>query len=368
MSENELIALLRLQKIPNIGDVKAKKLIEHCGSAAKVFKERPAALLGIEGIGTRTLACLHETSWLHAAFKELEFIKKAEIECLGFQKGAYPKGLKHCADGPILLFRKGNIDLVGRRIISVVGTRNITAYGRSFCEAFIEEVAPLEPVIVSGLAFGVDIAIQRAAMAQGLQTLSCFAHGLNRIYPKQHSGYAQRMCRHGGLLTEFWSSDLPEREHFLKRNRIIAGISEATVEVESAEKGGSLVTANLAHGYHRNVFAVPGRSTDTFSVGCNNLLKQQKAHVLTSAADLIYILGWKLADNKNISPQRTLFPELTETEQSIYSYLQFNGKQLLDNVAFGCSLPIFEVAATLLDLEMKGMVRPWPGKLFEIVS
>ena len=367
MSENELIALLRLQRIPNIGDVIAKKLLDRCGSAEAIFQEKRNNLLKIDGIGTFTIQNLYDKEHLEAAEEELEFAKKNDIETLCFLDADYPKHLKHCIDSPILLFKSGNIDLENRKIISVVGTRKITSYGQAFCEEFIAAIAPLDPVIVSGFAYGVDITIQRAAIEQGLQTIGCLAHGLNQTYPKVHKKYVAQVEKNGGFLTEFWSSSNPDRENFLKRNRIIAGVSEATIVVESAEKGGSLVTADIAHSYNRDVFAVPGRASDKYSVGCNNLIKQQKAQLLTSAAELVYLMGWQVDEQQKEPVQKQLFMELDETEQSIYSYLQLNGKQLLDTVALECKLPIFKVSATLLNMEMKGAIRPLPGKLFEAI-
>lgn len=367
MSESELIAALRLQRVPNIGDITAKKLISHCGSPSAVFGDKRQHLLKIEGIGPLTLKGLYDTVHIEEAEAEIAFIKKHGIEVHYFMDDAYPQYLKHCIDAPILLFAKGTIDLLGKKIISVVGTRNITSYGQAFCEALIEQLAPLDPIIVSGFAYGVDIAVQRAAMEKGLQTIGCLAHGLNQIYPKAHAKYVSAVERNGGFVTEFWSDSNPDRENFLKRNRIIAGMAEATVVIESAEKGGSLVTADIANSYNRDVFAVPGRSSDKFSVGCNNLIKQQKAHMLTSAADLVYMLGWKLEEKPTKQAQKQLFVELDDTEQAIYSFLQSNGKQLLDTVALECQLPIFKASSTLLNMEMKGVVRPLPGKLFEAI-
>ncbi|WP_421803715.1 DNA-processing protein DprA [Flagellimonas sp.] len=368
MTEPEIIAALRLQNIPNIGDVTAKKLIAHCGSPTAIFEDKPHHLLKIDGIGKVTLKGLHDAQYLEEAQQEIEFLSKENIEVSYFMDDTYPERLKHCLDGPILLFQRGNIDLKQQKIISVVGTRNVTSYGSSFAQQFIAELAPLNPIIVSGLAYGVDIKVQKAAMDHGLQTIACMAHGLNQIYPKAHAKYQSKIEANGGFMTEFWSTSQPNRENFLKRNRIIAGISEATIVIESAEKGGSLVTADLAHGYHREVFAVPGRATDKWSKGCNDLIKYQKAHLLTSAAELIYLLGWQIEEEKpEKTVQKKLFVELDETEQSIYSYLQLNGKQLLDTVALECKLPIFKVSSTLLNMEMKGVIRPLPGKLFEAV-
>lgn len=364
---DELLAILRLQHVPNIGDVSAKKLISHCGSAMAIFGDRQRNLLKIDGIGTHTLKHLFDTEHLEAAEAEYAYMLKNDITCTYFLDGAYPNYLKHCIDGPILLFQKGNIDLLQRKIISIVGTRNITSYGMAFCEQFIADVAPLDPIIVSGFAYGVDICVQREAIKQGLQTIGCLAHGLNQIYPKVHGKYQADVLKNGGFYTEFWSTSSPERENFLKRNRIIAGMSEATIVVESAERGGSLVTADIANSYNRDVFAVPGRTTDKYSIGCNNLIKQQKAHVLTSAADLIYLLDWEIEQKHDKIIQKQLFVDLDDTEQEIYTYLQNNGKQLLDSVALECKIPIFRASSTLLNMEMKGVIRPLPGKLFEAI-
>lgn len=368
MTTDELIAVLRLQHTPYIGDVTAKKLISHCGSATEVFKAKKGDLLRIEGIGSQVLSGLYDTEHQEAAEDEYAVIEKKGWEPIYFGDADYPAYLKHCIDSPVLLFREGKIDLRNRKIISVVGTRNITGYGQAFCDKFIEDLAPLDPIIVSGFAYGVDIAVQKAAIRHGLQTIGCLAHGLNQIYPKAHAQYVDDVKKNGGFLTEFWSTSHPDRENFLRRNRIIAGMSEATVVVESAERGGSLVTADIANSYNRDVFAVPGRANDKYSRGCNNLIKQQRAHMLTSAADLVYMLNWEV-DAQEVEPvvQKQLFVELDPTEQSIYAFLQKGGKQLLDSIALECQLPIFKVSSTLLNMEMKGVVRPLPGKLFEAI-
>lgn len=367
MVKDELIAVLRLQNIPNIGDVTAKKLISHCGSPTAVFLGKKENLLKISGIGTYTIRDLQNLEYLEAAEKEYDFIMKNKIAYSYFMDLDYPNYLKHCIDSPILLFKRGNINLKERKIISVVGTRNITSYGMAFCEKLIEDIAPLNPIIVSGFAYGVDICIQKLAIKHGLQTIGCLAHGLNQIYPKVHSKYVADIERNGGFYTEFWSTSKPERENFLKRNRVIAGMAEATIVVESAEKGGSLVTADIASGYDRDVFSVPGRAGDKYSIGCNNLIKQQKAHMITSAADLIYMLNWELEEKKKNVIQKELFVVLNDTEKSIHNYLLKEGKQLLDTIALECKLPIFKVSSTLLNMEMKGVIRPLPGKLFEAI-
>lgn len=367
MQDQELLALLRLQNIPKVGSVNAKKLLDRCGSATAVFEERKTALRKIDGIGEVVISALWDKQYLEEAEIELKFIQKQEIEVVGFLEDDYPHYLKHCIDGPILLFKSGDIDLKGRRVLSIVGTRNMTSYGQAFLEDFISQLSPLDPVIVSGFAYGVDIFAQRTALENKLQTIGCLAHGLNQIYPKVHKKYITQVEANGGFFTEFWSTSNPDRENFLKRNRIIAGMSEATIVIESAEKGGSLVTANIAHSYNRDVFAVPGRSSDKFSKGCNNLIKQQKAQMLTSAADLVYNLGWKLEEGKKVASQKQLFVELNDAEKMIYKFLQSNGKEQLDIIALECQMPIFQVSSTLLNMEMKGVIRPLPGKLFEVI-
>lgn len=368
MTDTELVHALALLKAEGVGDIIAKKLINHCGSAENVFKAKPSFLKKIDGIGEVLLKNLKNKSIFQKAISELEFIKANAIDVVFFTDTNYPERLKHCIDGPVLLFSSGNINWNTRKVISIVGTRQITSYGTEFCKKLIEDLAPLNPIIVSGFAYGVDIVAHQAAMDFGLQTVGVLAHGMNQIYPKTHKKYVAKMEQNGGFLTEFWSSSNPERENFVKRNRIVAGISEATIVIESAEKGGSLITATMANDYNRDVFAVPGRITDKLSQGCNNLIKTQRAHVLTSAADLVYILNWELNHQEAVKPiQKQLFVTLDYEEESIYTYLQKNGKQLLDVIALECDFPIYKLSSVLLNMELKGVIRPLPGKLFEAI-
>jgi DNA processing protein len=367
LSDNELLYTLALQRVPNLGDTSAKKLLLALGSAEAVFKEKKSNLLKIDGIGNLKLKDLNFAHFISDAERELNFIKQNELSYYYFTDPLYPNGLKHCLDGPILLFSRGNIDLQNKKLISIVGTRNATPHGIDFCEKLLEDLAPLQPVIISGFAYGIDICAQRKAMKLGLQTIGCLAHGLNQIYPKIHRKYCAQIEEHGGFLTEFWSDDPFERTNFLKRNRVIAGISEATIVIESGEKGGSLVTADIANSYNRDVFAVPGRPEDIMSRGCNDLLKSQQAQILTSAADLIYMMGWELNTSKEPARQVQLFVELSKEESVVIDYIKEQGKSLLDDIALGCGLPAFKAASLLLNLELKGMVRPLPGKLFEVI-
>lgn len=367
MPEKELLALLTLQRIPFLGDGSIKKLIQIFGSAVDVLLQKKADLLKIEGIGEFKIKSFWNEEHPAFAKAELEYIHSNNIQVVAYTDPAYPERLKHCIDSPVVLFQRGNFDLSNRRIVSVVGTRKVTTYGTSFIEKFIEEIAPFNPIIVSGFAYGVDIATHKACMDHGLQTIGIFAHGLNQVYPKSHSKYISTMEKNGGFFTDFWSSDAFVHTNFLRRNRIIAGLSEATIVIESAEKGGSLVTADFAVGYNRDVFAVPGRASDKLSLGCNNLIKQNKAHLCTSAADVAYILNWKLEEEAPKVIQKQLFVELTEDEKVIWRFLKEEGKEQLDLIALHCKFPTYKIASLLLQMEMKGVVRALPGKLFELV-
>lgn len=370
MTEQELFHLLALQQVEGVGDIISKKLINHCGSAEAVFNTKISKIATIDGVGSVLLQNLKDKTVFEKAEQELGFIKSNEINVAYFQDDNYPERLKHCIDGPVLLFTSGNIDLKNKKIISIVGTRQITSYGMEFCRKLIEDLVPLDPVIVSGFAYGVDIFAHQLALEHDLQTIGVVAHGLNQIYPKTHKKYVAKVEQNGGFMTEFWSSSNPDKENFVRRNRIVAGISEATIVIESAERGGSLITANIANDYNRDVFAVPGRTTDKYSQGCNNLIKTQKANLLTSAADLVYILNWEISsqtNNDNKTVQKQLFVTLEEDEQKVYDFLLKNGKELMDIIALRCDFPIYKISGMLLNMELKGVIRPLPGKLFEAI-
>lgn len=367
MNQSELFHLLALLQVEGVGDIMAKKLLTAFGSATAVFQAKSNQLRAIEGIGEVLVRKLKDKTIFEKAAAEVQFIEQEGIRVLYFANEDYPERLKHCIDGPVLLFGSGNFDFRNRKLISIVGTRQVTAYGTEFCKKLLEELALFNPIIVSGFAYGVDIVAHQTALEQQLQTVGVLAHGLNQIYPKSHKKYVGKMKQNGGFLTEFWSNSNPDKENFVKRNRIVAGMSEATIVIESAEKGGSLITANLANDYNRDVFAVPGRTTDKYSQGCNELIKTQRAQLITSAADLIYCLSWQLESEKAKTIQKQLFVSLDLEEQKIYDYLQQNGKQLIDIVALECDFPIFKISSILLNMELKGVIRPLPGKIFEAV-
>jgi DNA processing protein len=366
MNEQELFSLLALQKVELVGDVVAKKLLNYFESASDIFQAKANKLTSIDGIGSVLIKNLKDKSVFHKAEAELKFIQENEIDVHYFKEKSYPEKLKHCFDAPILMFSVGKINVQQSRIISIVGTRQVTSHGAEFCRNLIAEIAPLNPIIVSGFAYGVDIVAHQSAMEHNLQTIGVLAHGLNQIYPASHRKYCKKMEANGGFMTEFWSSSNPEKENFVKRNRIVAGMSEATIVIESAERGGSLITAMLANDYNRDVFAVPGRITDKFSLGCNNLIKTQKANLLTSAADLIYMLNWDIKESTK-GVQKQLFVDLLADEQIVYDYLLQKGKELMDTIALDCGFPIYILSGMLLNMELKGVIRPLPGKLFEAI-
>lgn len=366
MKENELIALLRLQRLPHIGDISAKKLLQKFGSAENLFQTKKSDLLQIDGFGETRVRKFYQKSYLEEAKKELEFLYKHKIKISYFQDRSYPELLKQCIDGPILLFQQGNINLNNKPTLSIVGTRKATNQGKHFCEELIKKLAPLNPVIISGFAYGIDITAHKTALKNNLQTIGCLAHNLTQTYPKQHAKYRSEVEDNGGFMTDFWSQDKFDRKNFLRRNRIIAGLSEATLVIESGSKGGSLVTTDIAQSYNREVFAVPGRPTDKMSIGCNNLIKSQKAQAITSAEDIIYFLNWDL-ETQESKPQPQLFVELNPVEEKILSAIKELGKSELDDIAFKSNMPSYKVASHLLNLELNNLIRTLPGKQYEAV-
>jgi DNA processing protein len=367
LNEKELPYLLALQKIKGIGTINAKKLIAHTGSASAIFSEKKSTLKKINGIGDFIIQNLHDKEVLSLAQKESEYILGNKLSYTFFTEKNYPEQLKHCIDAPLVLFMDGKINLENHPVVSIVGTRNMTHYGQSFLEKLMEDIAPYNPVIVSGFAYGVDITAHKYAMKNKLQTVAVMAHGLDHVYPKTHKKHVREVVENGGFITEFWHDEPPVRENFLQRNRIIAGLSDATIIVESAAKGGSLVTAEIANSYNRDVFAVPGRTTDVFSQGCNNLIRTNKAQLLNSASDLIYFLNWDQSKQKDKKIQPELFIDLQGEEKKLYEYLKENGKMALDELSLELKIPIYKLSGTLLDMELRGLIRPLPGKQFEII-
>lgn len=363
-----LLYYIALTSIPNIGNVTAKKLIAYCGNAEQVFSERLSALEKIPGIGSVYAKSIlqHKEDALKTAEDELIFIDKNDITALTVFDADYPKRLVQCEDGPLVIYSKGNMNLNSTKIISIVGTRNATDYGKDFCEKLMEDLAPHQALIVSGLAFGVDVCAHKAAVKNNIPTVGVVAHGLDKLYPSQHKGLANQMLDNGGLLSEFKSGTNPDRENFPKRNRIIAGLADATIVIESSKKGGSLITAELANSYNRDVFALPGRVNDAYSEGCNALIKQNKAHLLQSVKDLEYLMNWELKESKN-NLQAQLFVELTPDEKVLFGLLQQQDKMPIDSLALTSQFSMSKTAALLLEMEFKNVVKSLPGKMYKVL-
>jgi DNA processing protein len=371
MTDNEILGWLRLQRIPGVGPANGLKLIRHFGEVQIVFSQSLSDLQQVQGIGPIMAGRLLNPKFLREAENQYLKIQNEDVRCLPLLDTAYPELLRQCVDAPLVLFQRGPMVFSGRNLLSVVGTRSMTDYGRGFCEKLVEGLAPYNPIIVSGLAYGIDIYAQRAALFCGLQTVSCLGHGLDIIYPGRHIKYIPEILEQGALLSEFWLGTLPEPMNFVRRNRIIAGLSPATLVIESGSKGGSLITADLAFGYDREVFAVPGRTTDPFSSGCNLLIRQQKAQLLHSPEQLAEALDWTLeSQNATVSSKkihRRTRADLNEEETLIIEFLSVQGIQFLDEIAFACGLSVRETAALLFQMEMKEIIRPHPGKRFEVL-
>lgn len=361
-----LIYQIGITLIPGVGDINGKKLISYCGSAEAVFKEKKKALLKIPGIGESTVTAILTQNVLDRSEEEISFIEKYKITPLFFTSKTYPQRLKHCVDSPLMLYYKGNADLNSGKIISIVGTRRASDYGKEICNKIIEDLAALNIIVVSGLAYGIDSKAHQAALNYNLETVGVLAHGLDRIYPYSNRALAEKMIYSGGLITDFMSRTNPDRENFPKRNRIIAGMSDALVVIETAMKGGALITANIANSYNRDVFAVPGKLTDKYSEGCNFLIKTNKAALIQSARDIQYIMGWEPKEVKS-SRQQKLFEELTPEEVLVMKLINENEESGIDHIVFQSKLTPSKIAAILLNLEFKGMVKSLPGKIYKCV-
>lgn len=358
-----LLYQIAISLIPGIGDVNAKKLISYCGSAEAIFKESKKNLLKIPGMGISTVNSILSHNVLDRAEQEIEFIEKHHIVPLYFLDKEYPSRLKHCMDSPVMLFYQGNANLNATRVVSVVGTRRSTSYGREMCDQLIRDLAGPDMLVVSGLAYGIDTQAHRSAVEYEIPTVGILAHGLDRLYPAQNRSLAGKMLENGGLLSDYLSGTIPDRENFPKRNRIIAGMADALIVVESAKRGGALITANIANSYNRDVFAVPGKIGDIWSEGCNYLIKTNKAALIQSAADIRYIMNWD--DVKKPGKQAKLFRALNPEEEQVMEILK-NGEAVgIDYIVMQSKLSNSKIAAILLSLEFDGMVSSLPGKMFK---
>lgn len=366
---DKTIYQLGLTMINGIGNILARHLLETLGDEEAIFKEKNGPLERVPGITRQLAAEIKRPEVLLRAEKELDFIEKNHIRTYFLTDKQYPQRLKECPDAPVLFYFKGNADLSARRIVSLVGTRQATDYGKCQTERLIADLAVSFPdlLVVSGLAYGIDICAHRAALRAGLPTVGVLAHGLDRIYPPAHRSTAVEMLEAGGLLTDFPAGTNPDRPNFVRRNRIVAGLADATVVVESAEKGGSLVTADLAFSYGRDVFSFPGRVYDTHSRGCHLLIRQNKAGLITSADDLISAMRWDVGRMEAPLTRQTrlVFPD-EGPEGEVVAWLEKEEEVQIDRLAAALKMPVQQMSALLFTMEMKGLVRALPGNRYRL--
>lgn len=367
MNQTDLFKM-GLSLIPNVGPITCRKLVAYIGSIEGVFREKKSSLVKVPGVGETILQRLNRDSILKTAETELKYIEENGHNWLFYLDKNYPVRLKECEDAPIVLFYKGKDYFNESKIVSIVGTRRSTETGHENCEKFVSDLSEMFPdvVIVSGFAYGIDICAHKASLKAGAKTLAVLGNGIDRVYPSTHRKYVKEVEENGALISEFTCRRKPDPGNFVSRNRIIAGLADATLVVESGIKGGALITADMANSYNRDVFAFPGRIGDKVSAGCNNLIKQNKAALIESADDMMQFLRWEASKNKK-PVQKALFMTLDENETLLMGLLQQNSTMELDGLAYESSLPISKVSATLLNLEFKGLVKALPGKSFKAV-
>lgn len=356
---------IALTLLPGVGDILAKNLVSYCGSPEAVFKAPKTRLVKVPGIGKKTAEAIVNHDVLNRAQEEAEFVRKKKIRTFFFHEKIYPQRLTHCPDGPVLIYGLGAFDPNPARAIAIVGTRNATAYGKEMVKQIINDLAPYKPVIVSGLAYGIDIAAHKAALAAGLPTVAVLAHGLDRIYPGVHKDTAKKMLKNGGLITEFPSGTNPDAENFPQRNRIIAGLVDALIVIESDVKGGAIITANVAASYDREVFAVPGRIGDAWSRGSNFLIQTNRAMIYTGIEVLAENLRWELKQ-KAPEKQRRLLLNLNDDQKKVMAVFNVLDVISADDLAARTGFTTSKVAAVMLELEFEGVVKPLPGNRFAL--
>lgn len=355
--------------VPQVGPVTAKNLVSYCGSAEAVFRAPRKELLRIPGIGPSLVQMFQDGSVLQRAEYELNYMERHDISAVFYTDDQYPTRLRQNTDCPALLFFKGSdLGLLNaNRILGVVGTRQPSEHGRLLCENLIEQLQPHQVLVVSGLAYGIDIAAHRKACNLGIPNIGVLGHGLSTIYPADHRPIALKMLESGGLLTEYPQSTKPDREHFPMRNRIVAGISDALLVVETAASGGSMISAELALQYGREVLAVPGRPQDAKSSGCNLLIKNNRARLVESAADIAQVMNWVSTDKPAVV-QTALFHDFSPSESTLVEYIREKPEIPIDELTLASGMHPGELASTLLTLEFKGIIRTLPGKRYRLSS
>ncbi len=373
MNSSPELLKIAIKLIPLVGDIVAKRLIAYCGSLEAVFKENKKTLSKIPGIGSQAAASIANSIKSEEIFKraekEVKFNQKFGVKTYFFLDQDYPKRLIHCEDSPVTFFSLGNFDFNSSKIISIVGTRKASGYGKEICRNLVTDFKKtgVDVVIVSGLAFGINIAAHKAALDEGIPTLGVLAHGLDKIYPASHRKYAKQMISNGGLCTDFLTETNPDRQNFVKRNRIVAGLADATIVVESDKKGGALITADIANSYNRDVFAIPGRINDKLSSGTNQIIKTNRAILAESATDIATFLGWE-THSSGVPLQSSFFVDFEPDELLLANLLEKEGNLPIDMLALLGKMPVSKVSATLLNMEFKGIIKCLPGKIFKLCT
>lgn len=361
----QLTEQIALTLLKGVGPVKAKQLISKLNGIEPIFKSSIEEIHEVTGISKKFLFEMEREEAYLKAKKEIRFIQQKNIQPIFYLDDNYPRRLKECGDAPLLLYAKGEMNLNVNKVVSIVGTRSATEYGKGICEELIKGFIGKDILVVSGMAYGIDILIHQFCVKYNVPTIGVLGHGLDRLYPSQHLETALKMYENGGLITEFLPGTRPERENFPMRNRIVAGMSDATIVVESMEKGGSLITADLANDYNRDVFAFPGNVGQKFSKGCNQLILDQKAHLLTDTSSFLKWMHWD-EQKKTENVQRTLFLNLSEEEQRIMTILQMKPHHI-DSIAHLMALSVSKISVLLFNLEMNGLISSLPGKQYQIV-
>ncbi len=361
--DNQLLYKIALTKIPGVGPVTARNLVSYCGGLEEIFRTSRKKLMKIPGIGPLIADKILKKDIFVQAERELTFVEKQHIRPLFFLDKDYPERLKPYQNSPVILYYKGNCDLNARRIVAIIGTRKPDLQGRMLCESFVEDLAVYDVMVVSGLAYGIDAVAHRACVSSGVPTVGVLGHGLKRLYPAVHKKLAMEMLECGGLLTEYSSNTPPDREHFPMRNRIVAGLCDALIVVQTAKRGGSIISVEFATRYNKDVFAFPGRVGDENHAGCNHLIKSHKAALIESVADLAYVMRWE-KKNKEKAVQQELFTTLSQKERSLVGLFRKYEEISIDKLSYTSGMEIGEIAALLLSLEFKGVVKPLPGKRF----
>ncbi len=366
MNEQALIQRIALSMLKGIGPVNARKLVAYCGGVEALFTDPKVrrSLEKVPGIGRVLAASIRGSKVMHAAERELAYVRKHRLRMLFYLDAEYPKRLRPCEDAPVLLYVKGNADLDHLRAVSIVGTRTPTEQGKRTCTELVEGLAASGALIISGLAYGIDIVAHRAALKCGLPTVGCVAHGLDQLYPGEHAATAEAMCSAGALVSELPSRSSFVPGNFPARNRVIAGLSDCTVVIESGHKGGSLITADIANSYDREVMAFPGRASDPRSIGCNRLIKDNKAHLVTSADDVLQLMNWNAKPKQ--AEQVPLFPSLGPDERLLVEMIRLKGAADLDVLCLESRMAPHKAADLLLNLEFTGVLRSLPGKLYAL--